>query len=67
MKVFQDWKAQKAFTGYYQNLKPELQAKLGDEVRKLAEKKVLSEEGEYTEFYVTEKDVTEIFSKITGI
>lgn len=67
MKIFQDWKAQKAFTGYYQNLKPELQAQLGDEIRKLAEKKVNSEEGEYEEFYITAKDVVDIYTKITGV
>lgn len=64
MKIFQDWKAQKRFNGTYEKLSEQKQELFAECIRTLAEKKVNSEEGEYNEFYITEKDVKVIHKSV---
>ena len=68
MKIFADYKAQKAFSNLYSQFTNQKQLEnFVKEIRILADKKVTSEEGEYKEFYVTQKDVERIYENIINI
>jgi hypothetical protein len=58
MKIFSDKKAERLFIKLYGSLSERKKKLLGRQVRKLAKKKVLTQEGE--EFYLTTVDIKNI-------
>ena len=60
-KVFIDRKAERRFSDLYQTLTEEKQKIMGQMIRDLAQKKI---EGDGDEFYITSKDINEIYRKL---
>ncbi len=64
-KVFDSRKTGKEFFEMSEMLTEGKKKIFADSVRALSEKKKLSEEGEYSEFYVTQKDLRKLFKEVT--
>lgn len=56
--IFHDWKAERRFSDLYDRLSEDKQKMFGQMVRDLAKEKI---EGDGDEFYVTVKDLKEIY------
>lgn len=59
-KYFNNYAAQKKFYSIYETLSATKQHEFGNKLRELADKKIISTNNEYSEFYVTVQDVEDL-------
>jgi flagellin-specific chaperone FliS len=64
VKMFESRKAEKLFVELSNSLEGEKHEAFSENIRSLFDKKIISEEGEYNTFRLTEQDVARVFDAV---